>query len=147
MNFYHLCQQHRRLMILVTEFQWSPVLLIPAINFSLLTMEKIFRGVVDTGDNIFLQCCWYWSEITKKSEIIKGVNKPVEKLLTGFTEKWKICKNSIFRCKVRPTKLLTKYGKNYTSKFFSFNASVFDTVDKHSFVNISANFWKKLKWS
>ncbi len=48
-------------------------------------MEKIFRGVVDTGDNIFPQCCWYRSEITKKSEIIKGVNKPVEKLLTGFT--------------------------------------------------------------
>ncbi len=49
--------------------------------------------------------------------------------------------------KVHPSKLLTKYGKNvlYTSKIFFFFAGVVDTADKHSFVNISANFRKNLK--
>ncbi len=28
-----------------------------------------------------------------------------------------------------------------------FIAGVIDTADKHSFAIISANFWKKLKWS
>jgi hypothetical protein len=37
--------------------------------------------------------------------------------------------------------------KNFISKFFSFFAGVVDTADKHSFVNISVNFRKNLKWS
>ena len=35
--------------------------------------------------------------------------------------------------------------KIYTSKYFSFIASVVNTTYKHSFVIISANFWKSLK--
>ncbi len=35
--------------------------------------------------------------------------------------------------------------KNFISKFFSFFAGVVDTTDKHSFVNISANFRKKFE--
>jgi hypothetical protein len=40
--------------------------------------------------------------------------------IRGDIREWKrkVSKNSIFRCKVHPTKLITKYvKKNYTSKF------------------------------
>jgi hypothetical protein len=37
--------------------------------------------------------------------------------------------------------------KNYTLKIISFITDVVDTAGKHSFVNISANFRKKLKYS
>jgi hypothetical protein len=50
-------------------------------------------------------------------------------------------------CKVHLTKLSTKYEKNFISKFVSFFAGVVDIADKHSFANISGNFWKNSKWS
>ncbi len=37
---------------------------------------------------------------------------------------------------MHPTKLLTKYEKNYISKFFSLIAGVVDTADKHFFANL-----------
>jgi hypothetical protein len=90
----------------------------------------------------FPQCHWYRSEITKKPKIT-GVNVTAGKLFTGvndtndkfFTNTISTClhlkmKNSIFRCKVHPPKLLTKYEK-YTSKFLSFFAGVNDSTDKH----------------
>ncbi len=65
----------------------------------------------------------------------------------SYTWKWKIRKNSIFRCKVHSTKLFTKNEKKYTWKFFSFIMGVVDTADKYSFAIISVNFRKKSKWS
>jgi hypothetical protein len=50
---------------------------------------------------------------------------------------------------VKSTKLSSQQNmkKNFISKFFSFFTGVVDTTDKHSFVNISANFRKNSKWS
>jgi hypothetical protein len=57
----HRCQWHRWL-ILVTNFQWLLVLLIPAINLSLvsLTLVKNLRQVFDQGVSGVYGCSFSW---------------------------------------------------------------------------------------
>jgi hypothetical protein len=98
------------------------------------TTEKLFSGVNDTADKFI-------------DGIVDTGDKTVLPILAFLYLKIKNKPNSIFRCKVDPTKLLAKYEKNNISKFFSFITCVIDTAGKHSFVNISANFRKNLKWS
>jgi hypothetical protein len=86
----------------------------------------LFTGVNDTTDKFF-----------------GGVSPANISLPTPKNEKLAKLQSVGVKC----TKLSSEQNmkKNFISKFFSFFAGVFDTADKHSFTNISANFGKKSK--
>ncbi len=118
------------------------------------TTDKFFAGINDTCNNIFPQCCWYRSEITKKPKIYRWCLRHWQLECPAYIslptpENLKIRKNFIFRCNVHSTKLFTKNEKNYTWKFFSFIADVVDTAEQHPFVaNHMQNLpeWLPVAW-